>query len=75
MKTNTTRSTSFVAKAAAGVTAAAASVMAGSAFAAGEVAAAMTDGIDKSDLLAGGVIVLGACAVIAMIGLGRRLAK
>lgn len=63
------------AKIAAGVTAAAAAVMSGSAFAAGEVAAAMTDGIDKSDLLAGGVIVLGACAVIAMIGLGRRLAK
>ncbi|MEA9578669.1 hypothetical protein VC218_07000 [Xanthomonas nasturtii] len=75
MKTNTIRSTSFVAKAAAAVTAAAASVMAGSAFAAGEVTAAMTDGIDKGDILTAGAVILGACAVVAMIGLGRRLAK
>ncbi|WP_288729957.1 hypothetical protein [uncultured Pseudoxanthomonas sp.] len=45
------------------------------AFAAGEVEAALTAGIDKGDLMAGGIVILGACAVIAMIALGRRLAK
>ncbi|WP_058362715.1 hypothetical protein [Xanthomonas translucens] len=59
-----------------GVVAAAAVVMSGSAFAAGTaVADALTAGIDKADLLAGGAVILGACAVVAMIGLGRRLAK
>lgn len=42
---------------------------------AGPVTEALTDGIDKADLLAGGAIILVACAVVAMIGLGRRLAK
>jgi len=59
----------FSAVAATGMTA-----FAGSAFA-GPVSEALTDGIDKADLLAGGTIILVACAVVAMIGLGRRLAK
>ncbi|MGE4339078.1 MAG: hypothetical protein AB7E55_24360 [Pigmentiphaga sp.] len=62
-------------KVAAAITGAATAVMGGSAFAAGELQAALTDSIDKSDLWAGGAIILGACAVIAMINLGRRLAR
>lgn len=50
-------------------------MMAAPAFAASEISTALTENIDKADLLAGGVIILGACAVIALIGLGRRLAK
>lgn len=63
------------AKVAAAVTGAATAIMGGSALAAGEITAALSDGIDKADLLTAGAVILGACAVIAMIGLGRRLAK
>lgn len=63
------------AKVGAAIVGAATSVMAGSALAAGEVTTALTDGIDKADLLTAGAVILGACAVVAMIGLGRRLAK
>jgi hypothetical protein len=75
MKSNS-RITKFApAKIVTGVVAGAAAIMSGSAFAAGEVTAALTDGIDKADLLTAGAVILGACAVVAMIGLGRRLAK
>lgn len=63
------------AKVAAAITGAATAVMGGSAFAAGEITAALTGAIDTSDLWSGGSIILGACAVVAMIGLGRRLAR
>lgn len=62
-------------KAAAAVAGAVATVTGASAFAANEISAALTDAIDKSDLWAGGAVILGACAVVAMIGLGRRLAR
>jgi|GEM_PF-3578126 len=63
------------AKVAAAITGAATAIMGGSAFAAGEVTAALTGSIDASDLWSGGAVILGACAVIAMINLGRRLAR
>jgi hypothetical protein len=62
-------------KAAAAVTGAVSTLAGASAFAAGELTAAVTDSIDKSDLWGAGAVILGACAVIAMINLGRRLAK
>lgn len=63
------------AKVGAAVVGAAGAIMTGSALAAGEITAALTDSIDKADLWTGGAVILGACAVIAMIGLGRRLAR
>lgn len=45
------------------------------AFAADEIKTALTGSIDSADLWAGGGVILSACAIIAAVGLGRRLAK
>ncbi|XQA60990.1 hypothetical protein ACM9XD_16510 [Xanthomonas sacchari] len=60
----------------AGIVAGATAIMSGVAAAAdGTVTTALTAGIDKTDLATGGGIILGACAVVAMVALGRRLAR
>ncbi|MDV0438275.1 hypothetical protein [Xanthomonas sacchari] len=60
----------------AGIVAGATAIMSGIAAAAdGTVTTALTAGIDKTDLAAGGAIILGACAVVAMVNMGRKVAR